>query len=167
MQLNKGQMENACQGCYRKLGLYFWRNYLALLRKEPVPFWIVALSFCSLGLSANQLVIVFFRTKSAPATNQSALFFYNRSPPATDHNQNRKKVTVNKRSYRSITAANRGEHRAVTIRVNLTDRSGQTGAVRYRYTVYRSGLAGNRSVPVEFKFRSSTGSYRYTGRFDW
>jgi len=50
-------------------------------------------------------------------------------------------------------------------RVNLTDRSGQTGAVRYR-----SGLAGNRSVPVEFKFkfksRSSTGSYRYTDRFD-
>ena len=36
--------------------------------------------------------------------------------------------------------------------------------------VYRSGLAGNRSVPVEFKFEfkklSSTGSYRYTGRFD-
>ena len=36
--------------------------------------------------------------------------------------------------------------------------------------VYRSGLAGNRSVPVEFKFefkfRSSTGSYRYTGQFD-
>ena len=35
--------------------------------------------------------------------------------------------------------------------------------------VYRSGLAGNRSVPVEvkfeFKFRSSNGSYRYTGRF--
>ena len=32
------------------------------------------------------------------------------------------------------------------------------------------GLAGNRSVPVEFKFefkiRSSTGSYRYTGRLD-
>ena len=36
--------------------------------------------------------------------------------------------------------------------------------------VYRSSLAGNRSVPVkfkfEFKFHSSTGSYRYTGRFD-
>ena len=36
--------------------------------------------------------------------------------------------------------------------------------------VYRSGLVGNRSVPVEFKFefkfRSTTGSYRYTGRFD-
>ena len=34
--------------------------------------------------------------------------------------------------------------------------------------VYRSGLAGNRSVQVEFKFefkfRSTTGSYRYTGR---
>ena len=36
--------------------------------------------------------------------------------------------------------------------------------------VYWSGLSGNRSVPVEFKFEfkklSSTGSYRYTGRFD-
>ena len=36
--------------------------------------------------------------------------------------------------------------------------------------VYRSGLAGNRSVPMEFKFefkfRSTTGLYRYTGRFD-
>ena len=36
--------------------------------------------------------------------------------------------------------------------------------------VYRSGLAENRSVPVEFKFEfkfcSTTGSYRYTGRFD-
>ena len=32
--------------------------------------------------------------------------------------------------------------------------------------VYRSGLVGNRSVPVEVKFRSSNGSYRYTGRFD-
>ena len=33
-----------------------------------------------------------------------------------------------------------------------------------------SGMAGNRSVPVEFKFElkklSSTGLYRYTGRFD-
>ena len=44
--------------------------------------------------------------------------------------------------------------------------------------VYRSGLAGNRSVPVEFKFefkfRRSTGSDwytvrldRFTGRFGW
>ena len=37
--------------------------------------------------------------------------------------------------------------------------------------IYRSGLAGNRSVPVEFKFEfkklSSTGSYRYTGRFEF
>ena len=36
--------------------------------------------------------------------------------------------------------------------------------------VYRSSLAGNRSVLVEFKFEfkklSSTGLYRYTGRFD-
>ena len=36
--------------------------------------------------------------------------------------------------------------------------------------VYRSGLTGNRSVLVEFKFefkfRSTTGSYRYTGRLD-
>ena len=36
--------------------------------------------------------------------------------------------------------------------------------------VYWSGLAGNRSVPVEvkfeFKFHSSNGSYRYTDRFD-
>ena len=36
--------------------------------------------------------------------------------------------------------------------------------------VYRSGLAGYRSEPVKFKFEfklpSSTGSYRYTGRFD-
>ena len=36
--------------------------------------------------------------------------------------------------------------------------------------VYRSGLAENRSVPVEFKFEfkklSSTGSYRYTGWLD-
>ena len=36
--------------------------------------------------------------------------------------------------------------------------------------VYRSGLAGNRLVPVEFKFEfkklSSTGSYRYTDRLD-
>ena len=37
--------------------------------------------------------------------------------------------------------------------------------------VYRSGLAGNLSVPVEFKFEfkwcNSTGSYRYTGWLDW
>jgi hypothetical protein len=37
--------------------------------------------------------------------------------------------------------------------------------------VYRTGLTGYRSEQVEFKFefkkRSSTGSYRYTGRFDW
>ena len=37
-------------------------------------------------------------------------------------------------------------------------------------TVYRSGLAGNRSKPVEFKFdfksRSATGSERLTDRFD-
>ena len=32
--------------------------------------------------------------------------------------------------------------------------------------VYRSGLAGYRSEPVEFKFRRSTGSDRYTGRLD-
>ena len=36
--------------------------------------------------------------------------------------------------------------------------------------VYRTGLAGNRSVPVEVKFeykiRSANGSDRYTGRFD-
>ena len=36
--------------------------------------------------------------------------------------------------------------------------------------VYWSGLAGYRSEPVEFKFefkwRSSIGSYRYTGRLD-
>ena len=47
-------------------------------------------------------------------------------------------------------------------RVLITDRTGQPGPV----PVYRSGLAGNRSVPLEFKFRSSTDSYRYTGRFD-
>ena len=37
--------------------------------------------------------------------------------------------------------------------------------------VYWSGLAGNRSVPVEFKFEfkklSSTGSYRFTDRFEF
>ena len=36
--------------------------------------------------------------------------------------------------------------------------------------VYLSGLVGNQSVPVEFKFefkfRSTTDSYRYTGRLD-
>ena len=32
--------------------------------------------------------------------------------------------------------------------------------------VYRSVLAGYRSEPVEFKFRRSTGSDRYTGRLD-
>src|SRR6185295_5423535 len=46
------------------------------------------------------------------------------------------------------------------------DRRNRRGPV----PVYRSGLAGNRSVPVEFKFEfkklSSTGSYRYTGRLD-
>ena len=46
------------------------------------------------------------------------------------------------------------------------DRTNHQGPV----PVYRSDLAGNRSVPVEFKFKfkklSSTGSYRYTGRFD-
>ena len=46
------------------------------------------------------------------------------------------------------------------------DRPNRRGPV----PVYRSGLAGNRSVPVEFKFEfkklSSTGSYRYTGRLD-
>ena len=46
------------------------------------------------------------------------------------------------------------------------DRPNRRGPV----PVYRSGLAGNRSVPVEFKFkfkiRSSTSSYRYTGRLD-
>ena len=47
------------------------------------------------------------------------------------------------------------------------DRPNRRGPV----PVYRSGLAGNRSVPVKFKFElkklSSTGSYRYTGRLDW
>ena len=47
-----------------------------------------------------------------------------------------------------------------------SDRPNRRGPV----PVYRSGLAGNRSVPVEFKFElkklSSTGSYRYTGRLD-
>jgi hypothetical protein len=37
--------------------------------------------------------------------------------------------------------------------------------------VYRTGLAGNRSKPVEVKFKFkilyANGSYRYTGRFDW
>ena len=37
--------------------------------------------------------------------------------------------------------------------------------------VYRSGLAGNRSEPVKFKFefksRRAIGSDRLTGRFDW
>ena len=46
------------------------------------------------------------------------------------------------------------------------DRPNRRGPV----PVYRSGLAGNRSVQVEFKFEfkklSSTGSYRYTGRLD-
>ena len=46
------------------------------------------------------------------------------------------------------------------------DRPNRRGPV----PVYRSGLAGNRSVPVEvkfeFKIRSANGSYRYTGRFD-
>ena len=36
--------------------------------------------------------------------------------------------------------------------------------------VYRTGLAGNRSKPVEVKFEfkifCANGSYRYTGRFD-
>ena len=36
--------------------------------------------------------------------------------------------------------------------------------------VYRSGLAGNLSISLEFKIKfknlSSTGSYRYTGRLD-
>ena len=45
------------------------------------------------------------------------------------------------------------------------DRPNRRGPV----LVYRSGLAGNRSVPAEFKIEfknlSSTGSYRYTGRF--
>ena len=46
------------------------------------------------------------------------------------------------------------------------DRPNRRGPV----PVYRSGLVGNRSVPVEFKFefkfRSSTGSYHYISRFD-
>ena len=46
------------------------------------------------------------------------------------------------------------------------DRPNRRGPV----PVYRSDLAGNRSVPVELKFEfkklSSTGSYRYTGRLD-
>src|SRR6185369_8220464 len=46
------------------------------------------------------------------------------------------------------------------------DRPNRRGPV----PVYRSGLAGNRSVPVKFKFEfkklSSTGSYRYTGWLD-
>ena len=45
-----------------------------------------------------------------------------------------------------------------------------SGNRRVPVLVYRSGLAGYRSEPVEFKFefkwRSSTGSYRYTGRLD-
>ena len=40
----------------------------------------------------------------------------------------------------------------VMVRVILTDRRGPG------YLVYRFGLIGNQSVPVEFKFRSSTGS---------
>jgi len=55
-------------------------------------------------------------------------------------------------------SARRRDHRPV--------RPNQCGPV----PVYRFGLAGNRSVPVEFKFefkfRSTTGSYRYTGRLD-
>ena len=47
------------------------------------------------------------------------------------------------------------------------DRPNRRGPV----PVYRSGLARNRSVLVEFKFElkklSSTGSYRYTGRFEF
>ena len=46
-----------------------------------------------------------------------------------------------------------------------------SGNRRAPVPVYRTGLTGYRSEPVEFKFefkrRSSTGSYRYTGRFDW
>ena len=33
--------------------------------------------------------------------------------------------------------------------------------------VYRSGLAGNRSKPVEFKNHSATGSDRFIGQFGW
>ena len=47
------------------------------------------------------------------------------------------------------------------------DRPNRRGSV----PVYRSGLAGNWSVPVEFKFElkklNSTGSYRYTDRFEF
>ena len=52
-----------------------------------------------------------------------------------------------------------------TNKVSFTDRTGQIAGVWYR-----SGLAGNWSVPIEFKFEfkklSSTGSYRYTDRLD-
>ena len=45
-----------------------------------------------------------------------------------------------------------------------------TGNRRPPVPVYRSGLAGYRSELDKFKFKfklpSSTGSYRYTGRFD-
>jgi len=44
---------------------------------------------CSLGLSANQPAVLFFRTKSAPATSyQSAvLFSHNKSTLAISHSQ--------------------------------------------------------------------------------
>ena len=56
------------------------------------------------------------------------------------------------------------------LRVLLTDRSGQTGAVRYRYTGPVWPETGQyRSVPVDVKFEfkklSSTGLYRYTSWF--
>ena len=45
-----------------------------------------------------------------------------------------------------------------------------TGNRRPPIPVYRSGLAGYQSKQIKFKFEfklsSSTGSYRYTGRFD-
>ena len=43
--------------------------------------------------------------------------------------------------------------------------------LRGQVPIYRTGLAGNRSKPVEvkleFKILCANDSYRFTGRFDW
>ena len=73
----------------------------------------------------------------------------------------------NERNGGRIAKLGREERRPGEGLIYRPDRPNRRGPV----PVYRSDLAGNRSVPVEVKFEfkilCANGSYRYTGRFDW
>ena len=59
-----------------------------LCRRPVISLNLLPRARTSLGLSAKQPAVLFFHTKSAPATSQSAvLFSHNKSAPAISHNQ--------------------------------------------------------------------------------